>query len=109
MEEPFLAVLTREIFGNVSDAARLWFYGLSLLSTGVLGWGIARRVRRWRIGKPDTERLSLRAGLINLWQFVFLQRRVRGPGAAGAAHILLFGGVGGLWVGTGRVWAEPCV
>src|SRR5438132_12892809 len=93
MEEPFLAVLTREIFGNVSDAARLWFYGLSLLSTGVLGWGIARRVRRWRIGKPDTERLSLRAGLINLCQFVFLQRREHGHGTAGTALNLLVSGI----------------
>jgi hypothetical protein len=44
VEERFLAVLTREIFGNVSDTAKLWFWGLSALSTGVLAWGIARRV-----------------------------------------------------------------
>src|SRR5205814_3480878 len=91
MEEHFLAALTREIFGNVSDAAKLWFWGLSALSTGVLAWGVARRVRRWRIGKSDTERFSWRAGLINLWQFVLLQRRVQGHGAAGAAHVLLCG------------------
>ena len=38
MEGHFLAALTREIFGNVSDAAKLWFWGLSALSTGVLAW-----------------------------------------------------------------------
>ena len=88
MEVHSVSVLTREIFGNVSDASKLWFYGLSLVSTGVLAWGIARRVRLWRIGKPDTERLSWRTGLGNLWQFVLLQRRVPGHGAEiGRAHV----------------------
>src|SRR5437870_11574796 len=91
MEAHSLAVLTREIFGNVSDTSKLWFYGLSLVSTGVLAWGIARRARRWRIGKPDTERLGGRTGLGKLWQFVLWQRRVPGDGAAGAAHSLLAG------------------
>jgi Fe-S oxidoreductase/nitrate reductase gamma subunit len=106
MEEHFLAMLTREIFGNVSDTAKLWFWGFSLVSTGVLAWGVARRVRRWRIGKSDTERVSLRTGLINLWQFVLLQRRVRGHGAAGLAHILLFGGFVVLSIGTALIGVE---
>ena len=99
-------MLTREIFGNVSDTSKLWFYGLSLVSTGVLAWGIARRARRWRIGKPDTERLSWGAGLSNLWKFVLLQRRVPGHGAAGLAHILLFGGFVVLSIGTGLIGVE---
>src|SRR5437763_17187482 len=86
MEEHFLAVLTREIFGNVSDAGKLWFWGLSALSTGVLAWGGARRVRRWRIGRSDNERCSSRPGPINRWQFVLLRRSVRRHGAAGGAH-----------------------
>src|SRR5438067_12272196 len=106
MEEDFLAALTREIFGNVSDAGKLWFWGLSALSTGVLVWGVARRVRRWRIGKSDTERFSWRAGLINLWQFVLLQRRVQGHGAAGAPHIHLFRGFVVLSIGTGLIGVE---
>jgi len=106
MEGHSLAVLTREIFGNVSDTSKLWFYGLSLVSLGVLGWGIARRVRLWRIGKPNTERLSWRTGLSNLWRFVLLQRRVGGHGAAGAAHILLFGGFVVLSIGTGLIAVE---
>src|SRR6266550_998807 len=106
MEAHSFAVLTREIFGNVSDTSKLWFYGLSLVSTGVLALGIARRARRWRIGKPDTERLSWGAGLSNLWKFVLLQRRVPGHGAAGAAHILLFGGFVVLSIGTGLIGVE---
>jgi Fe-S oxidoreductase/nitrate reductase gamma subunit len=106
MQGHSLAVLTREIFGNVSDASKLWFYGLSLVSVGVLAWGIARRARRWRIGKPATEGLSLRMALSNLWQFVLLQRRVPGHGAAGLAHILLFGGFVVLSIGTGLIMVE---
>ena len=102
-------MLTREIFGNVSDASKLRFYWLSLVSTGVLAWGIARRVRLWRIGKPDTERVSWRTGLINLWQFVLLQRRVPGHSGAGAAHILLFGGFVVLFIGTALIGVEHCM
>src|SRR5256886_8201386 len=106
MEGHPLPVLTREIFGNVSDVSKLWFYGLSLVSLGVLAWGIARRARLWRVGKPDTERLSWRKALSNLWQFVLLQRRVPGHGAAGTAHILLFGGFVVLSIGTGLIGVE---
>jgi len=106
MEAHPLPVLTREIFGNVSEVSKLWFYGLSLVSLGVLAWGIARRARLWRIGKPDTERLSWRKALSNLWQFVLLQRRVPGHGAAGTAHILLFGGFVVLSIGTGLIGVE---
>ena len=45
MEAHPLPVLTREIFGNVSEVSKLWFYGLSLVSLGVLALGIARRAR----------------------------------------------------------------
>ena len=106
METQFVAVLTREIFGNVSEASKLLFYCLSLLSLGVLAWGIARRVRLWRIGKPDTGRISWRAGLNNLWQFVLLQRRVPGHRGAGVAHILLFGGFVVLSIGTALIGVE---
>jgi Fe-S oxidoreductase/nitrate reductase gamma subunit len=101
-----VSVLTREIFGNVSDASKLRFYCLSLVSLGVLAWGIGRRVRLWRIGKPDTERLNWRTGLINLWHFVLLQRRVPGHRGAGAAHILLFGGFVVLSIGTALIGVE---
>jgi len=99
-------VLTREIFGNVSDASKLWFYCLSLVSLGVLAWGIARRVRLWRIGKPNTEPVRWRTGVINLWHFVLLQGRVPGHGGAGVAHILLFGGFVMLSIGTVLIGVE---
>ena len=58
------------------------------------------------MGKPETESLSWRTGLRNLWQFVLLQRRVPGHGAAGLAHILLFGGFIVLSIGTGLISVE---
>ena len=99
-------MLTREIFGNVSDTSKLWFYCLSLVSLGVLAWGIARRVRLWRIGKPNNEPVRWRTGVINLWRFVLLQRRVPGHGGAGVAHILLFGGFVMLSIGTVLIGVE---
>jgi Fe-S oxidoreductase/nitrate reductase gamma subunit len=106
MEAQSLSLLTREIFGNVSSFSKALFYGLSLISLAALAWGIVRRMRLWRIGKPDTEQIDWRAVPSNLWKLVVLQRRVRGRGAASAAHILLFGGFVVLSIGTGLIAVE---
>ena len=106
MDAQLPSLLTREVFGNVSTVSKVVFYGLSLASMGVLAWGILRRVRRWRIGKPNLERPDWRTALGNLWRFAFLQRRVRGRGAASAAHLLLFGGFVLLFIGTALIGIE---
>lgn len=106
MDAPPVSLLTREVFGNVSSVSKLVFYCLSAVSMGVLMWGVWRRVRRWRIGRPNAEPLDWRGAIGNLWKFVFLQRRVRGRGWASVAHLLLFGGFGLLFVGTTLIGIE---
>src|SRR5687768_10039781 len=99
-------MLTREIFGNVSDLSKLIFYLLSAVSLGVMTWGILRRVRLWRMGRPDAERIDWRTALANLRRLVVLQRRVRGRGAASLAHRFLFGGFLLLSIGTALIGVE---
>ena len=106
MDAQPVSLLTREVFGNVSSVSKLVFYCLSAVSMGVLMWGVWRRVRRWRIGRPNAEPLDWRGAIGNLWKFVFLQRRVRGRGWASVAHLLLFGGFGLLFVGTTLIGIE---
>ncbi len=100
MDVPLHPQLTREVFGNVSDLSITVFYALALIATGGLAWGIFRRTRRWRLGKPNEDRVDWRTALRNLWRFALLQRRVRGRGAASVAHQLLFWGFGLLFIGT---------
>jgi Fe-S oxidoreductase/nitrate reductase gamma subunit len=106
MDAQPVSLLTREVFGNVSTLSKVLFYCLAMASMGVLAWGIWLRVRRWRIGKPNAEHPDWRRMLRNLWRYALLQRRVRGRGAASAAHLLLYGGFGLLFLGTTLIGIE---
>jgi hypothetical protein len=49
--------LTREIFWNIPAGSKVAFYVLAAVSLGLFGWGLYRRVRLWRLGRPtDTRR-----------------------------------------------------
>jgi Fe-S oxidoreductase/nitrate reductase gamma subunit len=100
MDAPAFSQLTREVFGNVPDGAKILFYLLSLVSLGIFVWGVVRRVRLWRRGKRNPQPMEWRAAFGHLWRLVLLQRRVRGRGAASTAHVLLFGGFMVLTLGT---------
>ena len=100
------APLTREIFGNVSEAWQYVFYALALVSMGVLVWGVLLRARLWRLGKPVARPTDWKAAAINILRFVVLQRRVRGRGLASVAHGLLFGGFCTLFLGTVLIAVE---
>ncbi len=92
--------LTREVFGNHSPASRAVFYLLACAALGAFGWGVFRRVRLWRLGRPTRDGFSLRAVLSRLLRDVLLQRRVFGRGRNSLAHVLLFGGFLVLFLAT---------
>jgi Fe-S oxidoreductase/nitrate reductase gamma subunit len=91
---PILATgeLTREVFHNQPPAAKAIFYILSMGSLLLFAWGVYRRMRLWRLGRPTQEKRSLRAVLASLLHNGLLQRRVLGRGRASLAHVLLFSG-----------------
>lgn len=90
----------REILGNVPTASRWIFATLATAALTCFCWGIWRRVRLWRLGRPPVDRLPLRAGLGRLVREILLQSRVRGRGIASVAHLLLFSGFVVLLIGT---------
>ena len=96
---------TREIFGNVSFWSVVLFYCASLASVGVFVWGIRRRARLWRIGKP-VKPVPWPTAASNVLRYVLLQKRVRGAGIPSLAHGLLFGGFIVLFVGTVLIGVE---
>ena len=102
---------TRETFGNIPPSSQYLFYALAVVSTVVFVFGIWRRFRLWRQGQPSNVRAlfvgNMRAilpkiipGLHRLFVDGLGQQRVRGRGAAGQAHILLFAGFMILLLGT---------
>jgi len=102
---------TRETFGNIPPSSQHLFYVLAAVSVLVFAYGVWRRFRLWRQGRPINARAllagNLRAilakikpGLRRLLVDGLGQRRVRGRGAAGPAHILMFAGFMILLLGT---------
>jgi hypothetical protein len=91
---------TREIFGNVPAWAQTAFYLLAAATVIAWLYGVARRIRLWRRGRPIGERISFALGIRRLWRDVLMQRRVWGRGAASLAHLLLFSGFVVLFIGT---------
>lgn len=99
------SALTREIFGNIPGWAQGLFYVAAAAAVGLWAYGIVRRVRLWRRGRPSGP-IDLAAGCRRLFRDVLLQRRFRGRPFASLAHVLLFSGFVVLLIGTTLVGIE---
>ena len=82
---------TRAVAWNISQ---VWvIYVLFALSASIGGYGLYRRLRRWRLGKP-TDRFDAPATrLAMLFRHAIAQARLSSDGYAGTFHSLMFGGV----------------
>jgi len=93
--------LTREVFGNLGNTSKVVFYVLAFLSTGIFAWGVWRRVKLWRRGRPDDTPIDWRAAFENLRTRALAQRSLRGARPkASLAHRMLFWGFLALFIGT---------
>jgi Fe-S oxidoreductase/nitrate reductase gamma subunit len=93
--------LTREIFGNISGWSQTLFYCLALIAVASWVWGVWRRVRLWRQGRPPGARIDWGLALRRLARDVLLQGRLWGRRhAASIAHVLLFSGFIVLFIAT---------
>jgi len=93
--------LTREVFGNLGDTSIAVFYALAFVSCGVFAWGVWRRVKLWRLGRPDESPINWRAAFENLRTRALAQRSLQGARPkASLAHRMLFWGFLALFIGT---------
>lgn len=102
---------TRDTFGNIPPISQWIFYALTAVSMAIFAWGCFRRYRLWRQGSSIGLRAlfsqrfqallpSLLPGLKRLLVDGLGQKRVRGRGMAGRAHVALFLGFMTLFAGT---------
>ena len=94
------ALLSREVFGNVSDVSKFVFYVLAFAATLSFCVGFYRRCRLWKLGGKSSRRISTGVILRRILFDVLLQRRMRGRPQASIAHRLLFLGFAVLFIGT---------
>lgn len=93
---------SREIFFNIDPAGVIALYGLAIVPLGVLAYGLARRVGRWKLGQPENrfERMGYR-----IWTLVcmsLLHGRIVRPRNlyGGVMHAAVFAGFVTLLAGT---------
>ncbi|HXI52951.1 MAG TPA: 4Fe-4S dicluster domain-containing protein [Candidatus Saccharimonadales bacterium] len=102
---------TRETFGNIPTSSQVAFYGLAVVAVAVFGYGVWRRFRLWRQGRPIDLRQQfagtlrevltrLRPGVRRVVIEGYGQQRVRGRGLPSWAHGLLVAGFLMLFLGT---------
>lgn len=94
------AVLTREIFGNVSGTSKIIFYILASAAIASFCFGVYRRSRLWKLGAKPTVQGNGIALLRRIFSDILLQRRMLDRPAASSAHRLLFRGFLVLFIGT---------
>ncbi len=100
--------LTREIFGNVDKVSKILFYLLAFASMAIFAYGIWKRVRLWRLGRPAGSKIDWSATWRGFWGKVMSQRTLRHGKRkrAGVIHSLMFWGFTVLFIGTVLVGIE---
>ncbi len=97
---------TRTIFFHISGAQQALFYLLAAIALAVCFQGFYRRARLWRLGKRISPIKDWPARARWLTEQVLGQRRTLRRSYAGSMHLLLFYGMGVLFLGTCIVAVE---
>ncbi len=90
----------RETFWNIPHWAEIGQYIAALLTALVFAYGIWRRFRRWRMGKPERRTDKLGARLWSVIEQAIVQRRSLKDFLPGFMHLLVFWGIVVLLIGT---------
>lgn len=96
---PATDVATREVFWNIP--AHWLIYPLMVIALGLFGYGFYRRIRYWRLGKPDNERFGNNGRRIkDALLYAMLQWRIIKEKYPGLIHVCIFTGFVFLFIGT---------
>ncbi|MGE5578103.1 MAG: heterodisulfide reductase-related iron-sulfur binding cluster [Syntrophothermus sp.] len=92
---------TRQVYWNI--AGHLFMYLFMVIALGIFAYGIVKRYRLWRLGKPENRIDHVGKRIWSLLVYGLGQKRVLREGYAGLMHVLIFWGFVVLFIGTGMV------
>jgi len=90
----------RETFWNIPHWAEIAQYVLGLLTILVFAYGVVRRVRRWRQGRPEKRLDRIWTRIWSVFTQAVLQLRTAQEAYAGIMHLTIFWGIIALFIGT---------
>lgn len=90
----------RETFWNIPHWAEVGQYLLGLLTVLVFAYGVFRRVRRWRMGRPEPRTDQPGARLLSVLVHAIGQARTVRDLYPGIMHLAIFWGMVALFMGT---------
>jgi Fe-S oxidoreductase/nitrate reductase gamma subunit len=99
---------TREIFFNIVPAGMMAVYVLVIIPIGLLAYGLARRVSRWRMGQPENRLDQIGQRIRDMLRMSVLHGRIVRPRNlyGGIMHAAIFTGFVTLLIGTIIVMIE---
>ncbi len=95
--------VTREIFWNVGTGVRIFVYVMAALPLILLIWGIRKRVRLWRMGRPENRYDKIGKRVLSFISLGLFHRRFFQDLYPGLMHLFIFWGFAFLFLGTGVV------
>ncbi|MGB8656205.1 MAG: heterodisulfide reductase-related iron-sulfur binding cluster [Candidatus Zixiibacteriota bacterium] len=101
--------VTREIFWNVGTWVRWPVYGLGLIVVLLFVYGLAKRIRLWRIGKPENRLDNISKRIRSVLSFGFLHKRILKEPYPGIMHLFIFWGFLILLLGTILIFVQEDV
>jgi Fe-S oxidoreductase/nitrate reductase gamma subunit len=92
--------ITREIFWNVGTWVRWPVYGLGLIVIIIFALGLAKRIRLWRLGKPENRYDRIGKRITSFLSYGLFHGRILKEPYPGITHLFLFWGFLVLLLGT---------
>ncbi|UCB53233.1 MAG: respiratory nitrate reductase subunit gamma, partial [Candidatus Zixiibacteriota bacterium] len=92
--------ITREIFWNVGTWVRWPVYVLGLIVIIIFVRGLVKRVRIWKIGKPENRTDKIGKRIASILSFGLFHKRILREWYPGITHLFLFWGFLVLLLGT---------
>ncbi len=90
----------RETFWNIPHWVEITQYLLGFVTIAVFVFGVARRVRRWRMGRAEQRSDHLGRRLVSVLTHAIGQVRLLQDPYAGVMHLAIFWGMAALFLGT---------
>lgn len=98
--------ITREIFWNVGSWVRWPAYGLGLIVVLIFIYGLSKRIRHWRTGKPEYRLDNLPRRIGSLLSFGLFHKRILREPYPGISHLMMFWGFIFLLLGTFLIFVQ---